>query len=110
MHEDRPDEMIDMEHLRLFPNHTTFFDGSKYPEHTMVPVFVPGTAPPGVTLKPHYPKELVYANNIDRSMEEIKAEAYLERYVEAQKNQCHQSSITIVDIRFFCFVLFCFVF
>lgn len=71
-----------MEHVRLFANHTPFFDGSNYPEHAPIPVFVPETASSGFSLKPHYPKELVYLNNADRSMEEIRAERYLQRYVE----------------------------
>lgn len=50
----------------------------------MIPVYVPETAVTGFTTKPHYPKELVYTNNSDRSMEEIRAERYLERYVYAE--------------------------
>ncbi|CAL7946506.1 unnamed protein product [Xylocopa violacea] len=78
VHEDQPDD-FNAEKLRLFPNHTYFFDGSKYLEHSTVPVYVPDPPNPNITLKPHYPKELVYANDMDRSMEEIKAQLYLQR-------------------------------
>lgn len=70
-----------MEKLKLFPNHVPFFDGSKYPECLRVPVYVPDPIDPNIVQKPHYPKELVYADNIDRSMEEIRAQHYLGRYV-----------------------------
>jgi hypothetical protein len=78
VHEDT--EEINMDKLRLFPKHTSFFDDSKYNEHFIVPVFVPDEPNSNITLKPHYPKDLVYANNMDRSMEEIRAQKYLERY------------------------------
>lgn len=66
-----------MQKIRLFPNHTSFFDGSKYPEHMMIPVCVQDRPNPNVILKPHYPKQIVYANNMDISMEEIRAQRYL---------------------------------
>lgn len=69
-----------MEKLKLFPNHTPFFDGSKYAECSRVPVYVVDISNSNIIQKPHYPKELVYADNIDRSMEEIRAQLYLERY------------------------------
>lgn len=69
-----------MEKLRLFPNHVSFFDDSKYEEHYTVPVFVPDVPNPNVIFKPHYPKDLVYANNVDLSLEQIKAQKYLQRY------------------------------
>lgn len=78
VHEDQPDD-FDANNLRLFPNHTYFFDGSKYPEHLTVPVFVPDPPNPNIILRPHYPKELVYANNMDQSMEEVRAQLYLQR-------------------------------
>lgn len=68
-----------MEKLRLFPNHTSYFDGSKYHDHLYVPVFVPDPANPEIIRKVHYPKEIVYANDMDLSMEEIRAEKYLKR-------------------------------
>lgn len=67
----------DMQKIRLFPNHTSFFDGSKYPEHMMIPVCVQDRPNANVILKPHYPKQIVYANNMDISMEEIRAQRYL---------------------------------
>lgn len=80
VHEDQPDD-FSLEKVKLFPNHTPFYDGSKYEEYPKVPVYVSDPPNSNVILKPHYPKELVYANNIDRSMEEIRAQQYLERYV-----------------------------
>ncbi|XP_034939383.1 uncharacterized protein BubR1 [Chelonus insularis] len=85
IHEDGIDDNFDFERLRLFPNHTPFFDGSKYPEHMAVPVFVPD-APSAVITKPRYPKDLVYANNIDKSMEEIRAERYLNEIRNCENN------------------------
>ncbi|XP_017888185.1 uncharacterized protein LOC108629820 isoform X2 [Ceratina calcarata] len=84
VHEDQPDD-FDADKLRLFPNHTYFFDGSKYPEYSTAPVFVPDPPNPNIVLKPHYPKELVYANNTDRSMEEIKAQQYIQRAQNLEK-------------------------
>ncbi|XP_012151742.1 uncharacterized protein LOC100880623 isoform X2 [Megachile rotundata] len=78
VHEDQAED-FDTDKLRLFSNHTFFFDGSKYPEHITVPVFVPDPPNPNIILRPHYPKELVYANNVDQSMEEIRAQLYLQR-------------------------------
>lgn len=43
-------------------------------------MYVADPIDPNIVQKPHYPKELVYANNTDRSMEEIRAQLYLERY------------------------------
>ncbi|XP_012270079.1 uncharacterized protein LOC105694202 isoform X2 [Orussus abietinus] len=79
VHEDDVDDQNSMERLRLFPNHTSFFDGSKYHDHLIVPVYVPDPPNPHIIMKVHYPKDLVYTNNVDRSMEEIKAQFYLER-------------------------------
>ncbi|XP_063995335.1 uncharacterized protein LOC135172851 [Diachasmimorpha longicaudata] len=78
IHEDRADGNFDMEKLHLYPNHVTFFDGSNYPEHKTVPVFVP-EQPSAIVTKTFYPKDLVYANNMDRSMEEIRAERYFKQ-------------------------------
>ncbi|XP_066588333.1 probable inactive serine/threonine-protein kinase bub1 [Prorops nasuta] len=78
VHEDQSDN-FDMDKIRLFPNHVPYFDGSKYKEHAMVSIFVPDAPNPNIIMKPHYPKELVYANNEDRSMEEIKALLYMEK-------------------------------
>lgn len=79
VHEDQNDDS-DMEKIKLFPNHVTFFDGSKYHDCLRVPVYVADPIDPNIVQKPHYPKELVYADNSDRSMEEIRAQLYLERY------------------------------
>lgn len=78
VHEDQPED-FDTGKVRLFPNHTYFFDGSKYTEYLTVPVFVPDAPNPNIVLRPHYPKDLVYANNMDLSMEEIRAQRYLQR-------------------------------
>lgn len=78
VHEDQPED-FNTNNLRLFSNHIYFFDGSKYPEHLTVPVFVPDPPNLNIILRPHYPKELVYANNMDQSMEEIRAQLYLQR-------------------------------
>lgn len=77
VHEDQSD---DMEKIKLFPNHIPFFDGSKYHDCLRVPVYVAEPIDPNIVQKPHYPKELVYADDADRSMEEIRAQLYLERY------------------------------
>lgn len=79
VHEDQPGENGDLDKLRLFPNHTAFFDGSKYHDHLIIPVFVPDPPATDYMRKVHYPKELVYADNRDLSMEEIRAEKYLKR-------------------------------
>lgn len=92
VHEDQPDD-FDANNLRLFPNHTYFFDGSKYPEHLTVPVFVPDPPNPNIILRPHYPKELVYANNMDQSMEEVRAQVYLQRAQTLEKKH------DVLDIR-----------
>ncbi|OAD59073.1 Mitotic checkpoint serine/threonine-protein kinase BUB1 [Eufriesea mexicana] len=86
VHEDQPDD-FDTNNLRLFPNHTYFFDGSKYPEYLTVPVFVPDPPNPNIILRPHYPKELVYANNMDQSMEEVRAQLYLQRAQTLEKRR-----------------------
>ncbi|XP_011300124.1 uncharacterized protein, partial [Fopius arisanus] len=78
IHEDRVDDNFDTEKLHLYPNHVTFFDGRNYPEHKTVPVFVP-EQPSAMITKTFYPKDLVYANNMDRSMEEIRAERYFKQ-------------------------------
>jgi len=80
VHEDQNDDS-NMEKVKLFPNHVTFFDGSKYHDCLRVPVYVAESIDPNIVQKPHYPKELVYADNADRSMEEIRAQLYLERYI-----------------------------
>lgn len=76
-----------MEKVKLFPNHVTFFDGSKCHDCLRVPVYVADPIDPNIVQKPHYPKELIYADNIDRSMEEIRAQLYLERYVFIRLNE-----------------------
>ncbi|XP_031839183.1 uncharacterized protein LOC116429876 isoform X1 [Nomia melanderi] len=89
VHEDQPED-YDGSKLRLFPNHTYFFDGSKYPEYLTVPVFVPDVPNPNIILKPHYPKDLVYANNMDMSMEEIRVQRYLQKAQAMEKrNEPH---------------------
>ncbi|XP_076280239.1 uncharacterized protein LOC143209017 [Lasioglossum baleicum] len=85
VHEDQPDDFNGSK-LRLFPNHTYFFDGSKYAEHLTVPVFVPDAPNPNIILRPHYPKDLVYANNMDTSMEEIRVQRYLQRAQALEKS------------------------
>ncbi|XP_043483980.1 uncharacterized protein LOC122512290 isoform X2 [Leptopilina heterotoma] len=92
VHEDQPDDDFSLEKVKLFPNHTPFYDGSKYEEYPKVPVYVSDPPNSNVILKPHYPKELVYANNIDRSMEEIRAQQYLERCEQSFKQHHHQMS------------------
>lgn len=77
VHEDT--EVIDVEKLKLFPNHVSYFDDSKYDKQFEVPVFVPDVPNPNIVLKPHYPKDLVYTNNDDKSMEQIRAERYIQR-------------------------------
>ncbi|XP_024943034.1 uncharacterized protein LOC107269786 isoform X2 [Cephus cinctus] len=96
VHEDQIDNNSDSDKLRLFSNHTSFFDGSKYSEHLIIPVFVPDPPNPSVIRKVHYPKELVYANNMDRSMEEIKAQAYLER-AKALTEKQHMQESQLID-------------
>lgn len=93
VHEDQVDDN-DLQKVRLFPNHTPFFDGSKYLEHMMVPVYVPDRSNPNVILKPHYPKDIVYANNMDLSMEEIRAQRYLlKRHSQAIQRKYSDSNI-----------------
>ncbi|XP_043257184.1 uncharacterized protein LOC122400047 [Colletes gigas] len=86
VHEDQPDD-YNTGKVRLFPNHTFFFDGSNYPGCSTVPVFVPDVPIPSIILRPHYPKDLVYANNMDLSMEEIRAQRYLQRPQVLEKTQ-----------------------
>ncbi|XP_043663490.1 uncharacterized protein LOC122626937 isoform X2 [Vespula pensylvanica] len=93
VHEDEVDDN-DMQKVRLFPNHISFFDGSKYPEHMMIPVCVQDRPNPNVILKPHYPKQIVYANNMDISMEEIRAQ----RYLLKRQNQDMQKKYSDLDI------------
>ncbi|KAK2582113.1 hypothetical protein KPH14_004485 [Odynerus spinipes] len=95
VHEDQADDN-DFEKVRLFPSHTPFFDGSKYPEHMMIPVYVPDRPNPNVILKPHYPKDIVYANNMDLSLEEIRAQRYLLKR-HSQDMQKKYSDSTIDD-------------
>lgn len=85
VHEDQDDD-CDMEKIKLFPNHVPFFDGSRFHDSLRVPVYVADPINPNIVQKPHYPKELVYADNVDRSMEEIRAQLYLERYVTSCKD------------------------
>lgn len=80
VHEDQNDE-CEMEKLKLFPNHVPFADGSKDHDCLRIPVYVPDPIYSNIVQKTHYPKELVYADNVDRSMEEIRAQLYLQRYV-----------------------------
>ncbi|XP_076177395.1 uncharacterized protein LOC143151837 isoform X2 [Ptiloglossa arizonensis] len=89
VHEDQPDD-FNTGKVRLFPNHTYIFDGSKYPEYSTVPVFVPDPPNPNIVLRPHYPKDLVYANNMDLSMEEIRAQRYLQRAQVLEKRHATQ--------------------
>lgn len=79
VHEDQSDD-ADMEKIKLFPNHVAFCDGSKCHDSLRVPVYVADPIDPNIVQKPHYPKELVYADNVDCSMEEIRAQLYFERY------------------------------
>lgn len=79
VHEDS--DSFDYENLRLFPNHITFWDDSKYDENYVVPIFVEDVPNSSVILKPRYPKDLVYANNQDFSLEQIKARKYLQQWV-----------------------------
>ncbi|XP_054006125.1 uncharacterized protein LOC128891020 [Hylaeus anthracinus] len=85
VHEDQPDD-YNADKVRLFPNHTFFFDDSKYPGCLTVPVFVPDAPNPNIILKPYYPKDLVYANNMDLSMEEIRAQRYSQRAQVLEKS------------------------
>lgn len=80
VHEDQNDES-DTEKLKLFPNHVPFADGSKDHHGLGIPVYVPDPVYSNIVQKAHYPKELVYADNVDRSMEEIRAQLYLQRYI-----------------------------
>lgn len=84
VHEDQSDD-ADMEKIKLFPNHVAFCDGSKCHDSLRVPVYVADAIDPNIVQKPHYPKELVYADNVDRSMEEIRAQLYFERYYRKKK-------------------------
>ncbi|XP_077258872.1 uncharacterized protein LOC143895515 [Temnothorax americanus] len=86
IHEDQNDDS-NMEKIKLFPNHVPFFDGSKYHDCLRVPVYVADPIDSNIVQKPHYPKELVYANNVDRSMEEIRAQLYLERRAQFLEKQ-----------------------
>lgn len=70
-----------MEKLKLFPNHIPFVDGSKDHDCLRIPVYVPDPIYSNIVQNVHYPKEQVYADNVDRSMEEIRAQLYLQRYV-----------------------------
>jgi len=80
VHEDQ-DDGSDMEKIKLFPNHVSFSDGSRCHDSLRVPVYVADPINSNIVQKPHYPKKLVYADNVDRSMEEIRAQLYLKRYV-----------------------------
>ena len=70
-----------MEKPRLFPNHTSFLDASKCcDECEKVPAFVTDLSNSNIIKKPYYPKDLVYTNNMDLSMEEMRAQRYLTKY------------------------------
>lgn len=84
VHEDESDD-ADMEKIKLFSNHVAFCDGSKCHDSLRVPVYVADAIDPNIVQKPCYPKELVYADNVDRSMEEIRAQLYFERYCCKEK-------------------------
>ncbi|KAK0081319.1 hypothetical protein PV325_012391 [Microctonus aethiopoides] len=96
VHEDGTDDNFENDKLRLFPNHVRSFDGSRYPEHMNVPVFIPEAVSATMT-KAHYPKDLVYANNGDRSMEEIRAERY-QIHVQNIENNCNVEGKILQDI------------
>ncbi|XP_032685790.1 uncharacterized protein LOC116850978 [Odontomachus brunneus] len=91
VHEDQNDE-CDMEKLKLFPNHVPFADGSKDHDCLRVPVYVPDPIYSNIVQKAYYPKELVYADNVDRSMEEIRAQLYLQRRAQLLENK-HEMSV-----------------
>ncbi|KAM0732868.1 Mitotic checkpoint serine/threonine-protein kinase BUB1 [Formica fusca] len=91
IHEDQSDD-ADMEKIKLFPNHVAFCDGSKCHDSLRVPVYVADAIDPNIVQKPHYPKELVYADNVDRSMEEIRAQLYFERRAQLLENK-HEISM-----------------
>ncbi|KAL0113098.1 hypothetical protein PUN28_012366 [Cardiocondyla obscurior] len=93
IHEDQSDDP-DMDKIKLFPNHVPFFDGSKY-DGLRVPVYVADSIDPNIVQKPHYPKELVYAENTDRSMEEIRAQLYLGRRVQILENKHEMSMVCL---------------
>ncbi|XP_046620322.1 uncharacterized protein LOC124305212 [Neodiprion virginianus] len=99
VHEDHPSEN-DMDKLRLFPNHTPFFDGSKYHEHLHVPVFVPDPPSSEIIRKVHYPKDLVYADNVDLSMEEIRAQKYMKRAKQSLSKSNPKGECEIGDQRY----------
>ncbi|XP_011057313.1 PREDICTED: uncharacterized protein LOC105147766 isoform X2 [Acromyrmex echinatior] len=94
IHEDQNDDS-NMEKIKLFPNHVRFFDGSKYHDCLRVPVYVAEPIDSNIVQKPHYPKELVYADNVDRSMEEIRAQLYLERRAQFLGNKHEMSMICL---------------
>ncbi|KYN11461.1 PREDICTED: uncharacterized protein LOC108768192 isoform X1 [Trachymyrmex cornetzi] len=94
IHEDQNDDS-NMEKIKLFPNHIRFFDGSKYHDCLRVPVYVAEPIDSNIVQKPHYPKELVYADNVDRSMEEIRAQLYLERRAQFLRNKHEMSMICL---------------
>ncbi|EZA52227.1 Mitotic checkpoint serine/threonine-protein kinase BUB1 [Ooceraea biroi] len=97
IHEDQSDQ-CDMEKVRLFPNHVAFFDGSKDLDCLRVPVYVADPIDSNIVRKPHYPKELVYVDNVDRSMEEIRAQLYLERRA-AQLLENKHADVSMVCLR-----------
>jgi len=90
-----------MEKVKLFPNHVSFCDGSRCHDSLRVPVYVADPINPNIVQKPYYPKELVYADNADRSMEEIRAQLYLERYVLLCKANEKTVSIVIMLLLIF---------
>ncbi|XP_072752100.1 uncharacterized protein [Anoplolepis gracilipes] len=91
IHEDQSED-VDMEKIKLFPNHIAFCDGSKCHDDIRVPVYVADIVDPNIVQKQHYPKELVYADNVDRSMEEIRAQLYFERGAQLLENK-HEMSM-----------------
>ncbi|GAB1864553.1 Mitotic checkpoint serine/threonine-protein kinase BUB1 [Camponotus japonicus] len=91
IHEDESDD-ADMEKIKLFSNHVAFCDGSKCHDSLRVPVYVADAIDPNIVQKPCYPKELVYADNVDRSMEEIRAQLYFERRAQLLESK-HEISM-----------------
>lgn len=94
-----------MEKIKLFPNHIYFYDGSKC-HNVIVPVYVadskidPNNVKKHTIFQTHYPKELVYADNADRSMEEIRAQLYFERYYIFCKHENYLIYIYTVKLLF----------
>lgn len=79
VHEDQIDDKECLR-VRLPPNHVKFADASREYDSIPVPVFVPVAPNPTVAQEVHYPKDIVYADLADISLEEIKAQQYFEKY------------------------------